>query len=236
MTQPLVEDCLQTVNPGREQKAALISGGCGDLAGAVAERLRGAGWLVFHPGHAELDVTKADSIGSYVASLPVPLDLLVNNAAITRDRLFVRMDSSCWEDVIQTNLSGAFRLTQAVLPGMVGRGKGHLVHIGSFSALRPPEGQANYASAKAGLIALSQSLAAEFGSSNIRSNCILPGFLLTRMTASVPAPDVERARRQHTLGRFNTAADVARFIECLHEMGNVSGQVFQLDSRIRPWT
>ena len=221
--------------PGN-QRIALISGGCGDLATAISNRLRLSGWQVFQPGHSELDVTRAESIQRYVVSLPGPVDLLVNNAGIVRDRLFVRMDFASWEEVIRTNLTGAFLLSQALLPGMLRLGKGHLVHIGSFSALRPPEGQANYASAKAGLIALSQSLAAEFGSRNIRSNCILPGFLLTRMTASLSAEEIEQARMQHALGRFNTPDDVARFIECLEALENVSGQVFQLDSRIRPWT
>jgi NAD(P)-dependent dehydrogenase (short-subunit alcohol dehydrogenase family) len=222
--------------PHDRPKTALISGGCGDLATAIADHLQRAGWEVLQPGHTELDVSQMVSIQRYVEALRRPIDLLINNAGIVRDRLFLRMDEGSWDEVIRTNLKGAFQLSRAVLPGMLDQQRGHLVHIGSFSALRPPAGQANYASAKAALIALSQSLAAEYGSRNIRSNCILPGFLLTRMTASLSADDVEQARQQHVLGRFNTPADVARFIECLDAMEHVSGQVFQLDSRIRPWT
>jgi 3-oxoacyl-[acyl-carrier protein] reductase len=162
--------------------------------------------------------------------------VLVNNAGITRDRLLLRMDEACWDEVITTNLASAFHLARAVLPGMLRQGRGHLVQIGSFSALRPPEGQSNYAAAKAALIGLTHSLAAEYGSGNIRANCILPGFLLTKMTAALPAEAIEQARQQHTLGRFNTPPDVARFLECLHHLPHVSGQVFQLDSRIRRWT
>lgn len=217
-------------------KTILISGGQGDLAQAIAHHFRQAGWQVFQPGRAELDVTDTASVQGYAESLDRPLDLLVNNAGLTRDRLFLRMEPADWDAVMETNLAGAFRLSQAVLPVMLRRKRGHLVHVGSFSALRPPIGQANYAAAKAALIAFSQSLAAEYGSRNIRSNCVLPGFLATRMTASLPPEEVERARQAHVLGRFNTAQDVARFLECLDSLESVSGQVFQLDSRLRPWT
>lgn len=183
-----------------------------------------------------MDVTQPDSIRQFITSLPRPVDLLVNQASILRDRLFQLMDTTSWDEVMETNLTGAFRLARAVLPGMIRQGSGHLVHIGSFSALRPPSGQANYAAAKAALIGLSHSLAAEYGPRNIRSNCILPGFLLTRMTANLSAAELEQVRQQHVLGRFNTPASVARFIACLDSLENVSGQVFQLDSRIRPWT
>lgn len=220
--------------PARE--TALLSGGGGDLARAIADRLRQSGWQVFQPGRDELDVTQPDSVRGYVESLSGPVDLLVNNAGIVRDRLLLEMDAASWDEVIETNLTGAFRLVQAVLPGMLRRKRGHLVQIGSFSALRPPGGQANYAASKAGLIALTQSLAAEYGPRNIRANCILPGFLPSRMTASLPAETVEQTRQQHALGRFNTPEDVSRFLECLHRLEHVSGQVFQLDSRIRPWT
>ena len=109
------------------------------------------------------------------------------------------------------------------------------MNIGSYSALRPPPGQANYASAKAGLIGLTQSLAEEAGKRNVRVNCVLPGFLETKMTGYLDDNIIETARNAHTLGRFNTAADAARFVRFLDSMPAVSGQVFQLDSRLRSW-
>lgn len=225
-----------TPRPPDAPRTLLISGGQGDLAQAIAHHFRQSGWLVFQPGRAELDVTDAASVRAFVASLDLPVDLLVNNAGMVRDQLLLRMDPAAWDAVMETNLAGAFRLSQAVLPGMLRQRRGHLVHLGSFSALHPPAGQANYAAAKAALIGLSHSLAAEYGSRNIRSNCILPGFLATKMTLSLPPEEIERARQAHALGRFNTPEDVARFLECLDRLENVSGQVFQLDSRLRPWT
>jgi len=205
------------------------------LARAIATRLEEAGWLVFSPGRAELQVSSADSVAAYFQSLPGPLDLLVNNAGITQDGPFARMAEEAWDQVLDTNLKGAFLCAQAALKGMIKQRRGHIVQIGSFSALRPPVGQANYAAAKAGLIGLTQSLAQEVGSRNVRVNCILPGFMETRMTRDLPAAALDRAREMHALGRFNTVEDAARFVEFLHTMGTVSGQVFQLDSRLAPW-
>jgi 3-oxoacyl-[acyl-carrier protein] reductase len=109
--------------------------------------------------------------------------------------------------------------------------------IGSFSALKGPVGQANYAAAKAGLIGLTQSLAQEYGSRNIRVNCVLPGFLETKMTAGL-TPDVrEKFHQSHALGHFNTTTQVADFISFLdQQLPHTSGQIFNLDSRIYRWT
>jgi 3-oxoacyl-[acyl-carrier protein] reductase len=139
--------------------------------------------------------------------------------------------------VLDVNLGGAFRCSQRALPPMLKARSGHIVNIGSFSALSGPIGQTNYAAAKAGLIALTQSIAKEAGVRGIRSNTVLPGFLETKMTAAVPPEAVGRALDAHVLGRFNTAEDAARFIVFLHQhLPHVSGQLFQLDSRIRRWT
>ena len=111
------------------------------------------------------------------------------------------------------------------------------MNIGSYSALSGPAGQANYAAAKAGLIGLTQSIAKEYGARNVRANCVLPGFLETKMTRHLLANDEwrEELTKTHALGRLNTPQDAARFIVFLHSMQNVSGQVFQLDSRVRRW-
>ena len=215
---------------------ALITGGAGDLAQAIAAALQSAGFTVLAPGRDELDVTSSDSVRRYFAALP-GLDLLINNAGVCRDISLAKMTEADFDHVVDVNLKGAFLVSQAALKLMSKQRHGHIINIGSYSALSGPAGQANYAAAKAGLIGLTQSIAQEYGARNIRANCILPGFLETKMTKHLledPARQ-EHLLSQHTLGRLNTAQDVARFITFLHTLENISAQVFQLDSRVRPW-
>jgi 3-oxoacyl-[acyl-carrier protein] reductase len=172
-----------------------------------------------------------------VADLP-RLDLLVHNAGFLRDAPLARMSEADFAAVLEVHLRGAFLCARAALRPMLRQGGGHLVFVGSFSALSGPAGQANYAAAKAGLIGLAQSLAAEYGGRGVRANVVLPGLLETPMSAPL-LTDPERRRRAlaaHTLGRFNTPAEAARFIAFLHSLPHTSGQVFSLDSRIHPWT
>lgn len=215
---------------------ALITGGEGDLARAIRAELAGQGWIVHAPSHAEMDVTNKAQVQQVIGALP-RLDLLVHNAGITRDRRMLNMTEAEFSEVLVVNLKGAFLCSQAALKIMVKQRVGYILHIGSFSALSGPVGQANYAAAKAGLIGLTQSIAAEYGARGVRANCVLPGFLDTKMTRHLLADEQHRTRilSAHTLGRLNTATDAARFIAFLHSMENVSGQVFQLDSRISKW-
>ncbi len=219
------------------QPIAVITGGAGDLAQAIAAELLGAGFAVLSPGRAELDVSSADSVHSFFATLP-GLDLLINNAGVCRDVSVAKMTEADFDHVVDVNLKGSFLTTQAAVKLMSKQRRGHIVNIGSYSALSGPAGQANYAAAKAGLIGLTQSTAREYGARNIRASCVLPGFLETKMTRHLleDAARKEALLSQHTLGRLNTVQDVARFIALLHSMENVSGQVFQLDSRVRRWS
>ena len=212
---------------------ALITGGQGDLAQSIRAELESAGWEVLSPGREELDVL---SPKTYFAQLD-RLDLLVNNAGLLHDAPMSKMTAEEFDSVLDVNLKGAFLCTQAALKLMCRQREGHIVNIGSYSALSGPAGQSNYAAAKAGLIALTQSTACEYGARNIRANCILPGFLDTKMTRHLlqDAAFQEQLLAQHTLGRLNTAQDAARFILALQAMPNISGQVFQLDSRVRRW-
>lgn len=216
---------------------ALITGGEGDLAQSLRTELEGGGWQVHAPGREEMDVTNKAQVQAVIGGLE-RLDLLVHNAGILRDGSLLKMDEQDFDEVLNVHLRGAFLCAQAALKLMIKQRQGHLVMIGSFSALCGPAGQANYAAAKAGLIGLTQSLAAEYGPRNIRANCVLPGFLATKMTQPFLAREAERKRilAAHALGRLNTAADAARFIAFLHRMEQVSGQVFHLDSRISRWT
>ncbi|MBL9133843.1 MAG: SDR family oxidoreductase [Verrucomicrobiaceae bacterium] len=210
---------------------ALITGGEGDLARHIRAELESAGWDVLAPGRAELDVLDPKS---YFAQLD-RLDLLINNAGVFRDAPLIKMSEEDFDAVVDVNLKGAFLCTQAALKLMSRQREGHIINIGSYSALSGPAGQSNYAAAKAGLIALTQSTAKEYGARNVRANCVLPGFLETKMTRHLLEDAAWRQNllAQHTLGRLNTPQDAARFIAFLHSMPNVSGQVFQLDSRVR---
>ncbi len=216
---------------------ALITGGSGDLAQAIRAELESQGWLVHAPSRQEMDVTDQTQVQRVIGALG-QLDLLIHNAGITRDTLLLKMSEAEFSDVLNVHLRGAFLCSQAALKIMIKKRQGHLIQIGSYSAFCGSTGQANYAAAKAGLIALSQSLAAEYGPRGIRANVILPGFLETKMTHGLldDANQRQRILASHSLGTLNTPQDTARFIAFLHTMHSVSGQFFQLDSRISRWT
>jgi 3-oxoacyl-[acyl-carrier protein] reductase len=215
---------------------AVITGGEGDLAKSIGVELKLVGFNVLAPGRAKLDVTDSASVKAFFASLK-QIDLLVNNAGAFRDSTLLKMEEEAFDHVVDVNLKGAFLVSQAAVKIMSKQHHGHIVNVGSYSALSGPAGQANYAAAKAGLIGLTQSLAKEYGARNIRVNCVLPGFLETKMTRHLLAHEAwrEQLLSLHALGRVNTPEDAARFIAFLHSMPNVSGQVFQLDSRVRRW-
>ncbi len=215
---------------------ALITGGEGDLAKSIGAELKQAGFDVMAPGRGDLDVTNADSVKAFFANVK-QIDLLVNNAGMCRDVSVLKMSDEDFDQIVDVNLKGAFFVSQAAVKLMAKQMLGHIVNIGSYSALSGPAGQANYAAAKAGLIGLTQSIAKEYGARNVRANCVLPGFLVTKMTRHLlqDAAWRENLITAHALGRLNTPQDAARFIVFLHSMENVSGQVFQLDSRVRRW-
>jgi len=217
------------------ERIAVITGGAGDLAQAIAAELSSAGFAVHSPGREQLDVANAASVQSYFAGVD-RIDLLVNNAAIRDDALCAKMKAAQWDAVLATDLRGSFLCAQAAALKMIKQRAGHIVNIGSFSARIGNAGQANYAAAKAGMIGLTQSMARELGKRNVRVNCVLPGFLETKFSAGMALEFKEHARQMHELGRFNTVEDAARFIAFLDSMEAVSGQVLQLDSRIAAWT
>jgi 3-oxoacyl-[acyl-carrier protein] reductase len=119
---------------------------------------------------------------------------------------------------------------------MLQQRNGHIINISSFAARQGTRGQANYAAAKAGMLALTQSLARETGARNIRVNALMPGVLRTAMTDKLTAEQRETCAQANALGRLNEIAEVARFLAFLAGTSNISGQIFQLDSRISPWT
>jgi len=213
------------------ERLAIITGGTGGLGQALVDELSSHDWQVDAPGSGDLDLRDAEAIRSYfLKSNPA---LLVCAAGITRDALLLKSKEEDWDETWSINFSGAALCAEAVIPSMTVRGSGHIVLISSWSALHPPVGQAAYGASKAALLGLARDLAKEHGSSNIRVNTIIPGFLETRMTTGLSPGRQQEILNDHTLGRFNTCERVASFIRYLHEeMPHTSGQVFQLDSRI----
>jgi len=211
----------------------LISGGEGDLARALKKEFPRD--HVRAPGRREMDVREEAQIEAYFSRLE-RLDVLIANAGLTRDGAVTGLAPEDFNEVVSVNLRGAFLCSRAALKFMLRQRSGHIVLIGSRAARHGTRGQSAYAAAKAGLAGLAQSLAREYGARNIRCNVVLPGFLETRMTAGLSAQRREETREEHTLGRFNTVGNAARFIAFLARLDHVSGQVFTLDSRLDRWT
>ncbi len=220
--------------PVDAQPVAVVTGAGGGLGCALVGALEAAGYRVAGAERGTLDVTDAAAVKEFFDGLPA-LDLLVNNAGVREDALVGNLTEEAWDRVMEVNLRGAFLCARAAARRLMRQRRGHIVNVGSFSAKSGPAGQAAYAAAKAGLIGLGQSLARELGPFGVRVNTVLPGWLETKFTRDVPPAVVEKALAAHALGRFNTAGDAARFIVFLDSMAHVSGQVFQLDSRVGRW-
>ncbi len=166
----------------------------------------------------ELDMGLVESIKPAIAQAAKDfgrIDILVNNAAITRDGIAMRMKLSDWDAVIATNLSGAFAACQAVLPSMMKERWGRIVNLSSVVGRSGNAGQANYVASKAGLIGLTKSLAQEMGSRNVTVNAVAPGFIDTDMTASLPEDLKTKILAGIPLGRFGQVEDIAAAVEFL---------------------
>lgn len=218
----------------KEREIVVITGGEGDLAQETARQFREAGYEVRTPSRKEMDVCDPAAVNRFFEGLP-SLSILINNAGITADVPMLKMDETAWQTVMQTNLTGAFYCARRALPLLLREESGLILNIGSYSALRPPFGQCAYAAAKAGLLGLTQSLAQEYGPHQIRVNAVLPGFLPTKMSRPAFEKHASSILAAHVLGRLNTLEEAAGFMLMLARMKHISGQIFQLDSRITPW-
>jgi len=186
-------------------------------ANAIAERLKP------HNGHGRvLNVTQAGEIESLIEAITKdigPISILVNNAGITRDNLLLRMRDEDWQAVIDTNLSSVYRASKAVLRGMMKARKGRIIQIASVIGATGNAGQANYAAAKAGIIAFSKSLAKEVGSRGITVNVVAPGFIATDMTNTLPEEAKTALLAQTALGCLGEPHDIAAAVAFLASPG-----------------
>jgi 3-oxoacyl-[acyl-carrier protein] reductase len=159
------------------------------------------------------------------------IEILVNNAGITRDTLLLRMKRADWDDVIQTNLTGTFLMTQALLSPMLKARWGRIINISSVVGETGQAGQANYAASKAGLIGLTKSLARELASRNITANAIAPGYIETAMTAVLDEKQREAMLAHIPLGRAGTDADIANAVRFLasDEAAYITGHVLDVN-------
>lgn len=159
------------------------------------------------------------------------IDVLINNAGITKDALMVRYKEEDWDEVIRVNLKGCFNGIRAFTPLMIRSGGGHIVNIGSFSGLHGKEGQIAYGASKAAILGFTVTLAKELAEYGINVNCVLPGYMPTDMGAAAGA-SMEKAKAQSILGSLANSDEVAAFIVWLVSTKRITGQVFSLDSRI----
>jgi 3-oxoacyl-[acyl-carrier protein] reductase len=202
-----------------------------DKCEAVAAEIRAAGRRALALRADLADAAEIKAAVDRVAAELGPISILVNNAAITRDGLMLRMKRDDWDAVIQTNLSGVFVLTQAVLPMMTRARKGRIINLTSVVAQMGNAGQVNYISAKAGLIGFTKAVAREYAARNITVNAVAPGFIETPMTAVLPEAARTAMLDQVPLKRPGTDAEVAHAVAFLasDEAGYITGQVINVN-------
>ena len=234
-------------------KIALVTGASRGIGAAIAQRLGAEGarvigtattaegaariseQLAAHGGRgAVLDVASQESIDALIADIEGhegAVGILCNNAGITRDTLLLRMKQDDWDAVLQTNLASVFRLSKAVLRGMMKAREGRIISITSVVALTGNPGQGNYAAAKAGIIGFTKSLAREVGSRGITVNCVAPGFIDTDMTRSLNEAQREILNGQIPLGRLGQPADIAAAVAFLSSDGGsyITGETLHVN-------
>lgn len=239
-----------------ERQVAIVTGAARGIGRAVAQQLAADGFAVVvnyrgdedlamslvdelkHGGAEALavqaDITNADDVATLIETTLNTfgrLDVLVNNAGITRDTLLMRMSEADWDAVLTTNLKGAFLCSKAAIRPMMRQRSGAIVNLTSVVGLVGNAGQANYAAAKAGLVGFTKSLAKEVGSRGITVNAVAPGFIETRLTDVLSDDLKEGAKAQIPLGRLGQPEDVASAVAFLVSPGSryITGHVLSVD-------
>ena len=225
-------------------RSVLVTGGNRGIGKAIAEVFVAAGDQVavtYRSGEpptgmlaVRCDVTDADSVEAAFTEIEAahgPVEVLVANAGITADTLVLRMSEDDWSRVIDTNLTGSFRVAKRAAKGMLRLRRGRLIFISSVVGLLGSAGQVNYAASKAGLVGMARSLARELGSRSITANVVAPGFVETEMTAVLPEDTQKQYKSQIPLGRFASVDDVAAVVQWLGSDGAayVTGAVIPVD-------
>ena len=228
-------------------KTALVTGGSRGIGRAIALELAAAGASVsvgYRSGRDEAEAVAKEAGGRALqADVASPaeaarlvdeageLDVLVNNAGLTRDGLIARMPDDDWRSVIETNLSSVFYTSRAVARSMMKRRSGAIVNVSSVVGLRGNPGQTNYSASKAGIIGFTKALARELGSRGVRANVVAPGYIQSRLTDEISAEMRELMLQNTPLGRFGEPAEVAgavRFL-CSDAAAFITGEVLLVD-------
>ena len=229
-----------------EGKVVLVTGSARGIGRAIVEKLaaHGAKMVIScdmgetsyeqaNVVHKILNVTDREAIKTFVDEVKKEygkIEVLVNNAGITKDGLLMRMSEDQWDAVIDVNLKGVFNMTQAVSKSMLKARKGSIINMASVVGLHGNPGQTNYAATKGGVIAMSKTWAKEFGSRSVRSNCIAPGFIQTPMTDILPEDVIKGMLDATPLGRLGQVEDIANAVLFLasDESSFITGEVLSV--------
>ena len=236
-----------------EGDIALVTGASRGIGAAIAAELAAQGAKVIGTATSEagaaaisaalaarggagrvLNVTDGAAVDALIDAIAKefgPVSILVNNAGITRDQLLLRMKDEDWQAILDTNLTSVYRASKAVMRGMMKARKGRIINIASVIGVTGNAGQANYAAAKAGIIAFSKSLAKEIGSRGVTVNVVAPGFIATDMTADLPEDAKATMAGQIALGRLGEPADIARAVAFLAgpDAGYITGETLHVN-------
>ena len=230
---------------------AVVTGGTRGIGRAICETLREDGFTVVANYGGNDDKARAFTqetgipayrfdVGDHAATIAAcekiaqevgPIDVVVNNAGITRDGTLLRMTYEEWDDVMRTNLGGCFNMAKATFGGMRERGWGRIVNIGSINGQAGQYGQVNYAAAKSGIHGFTKALAQEGAKYGVTVNAIAPGYIDTDMVAAVPAPVLEKIVAKIPVGRLGQAHEIARGVAffCSEDGGFVTGSTLSIN-------
>ena len=232
-------------------RVAFVTGGTRGIGRAISQRLKSDGFLVAagYSGNEAAAEACARELGIMVVKGNVgvfadcqaavakvaaelgPVDVLVNNAGITRDGFFHKMDSDQWSDVIRVNMDSLFNMTRQVIEGMRERGWGRIINISSINGQKGQVGQTNYSAAKAGMIGFSKALALENARKGVTVNCIAPGYIDTEMVTAVPEDVLKGIISQIPVGRLGRGEEIADMVAFLagEHAGYVTGSTLSLN-------